>query len=406
MYRVSPFVRLYAYALLGGAAMATLWVNLDPASYYDIVELRLFDLPLPHWLAQMPLSLTPHGLVSQGLMAFFIFFVGKELWEALTLERGTLNGGSVVVPFGGVIGGMIGSVLGWLLCQSLFETASEAGFGAGWPVPLGGDVVLCYLVGRIVFGSGHVALHVLLLITIGADILGLLLLGLANPDGLLRLSWLLLPLAASLGAWYFLGRSPGANPSERRRRQGLALWPYIIAAALCFVGVAAAGLPPALGLLPIIPAVPHAARTFGLFAEAEVFLHDPLNRLAHALARPLALVLLLFGFTKGGVDLAALGPSTGAVLVAYWLGKPAGIFAGMAAAAALTRTTLPPGVGLRDVVLIATISGIGFTIPILAIDSALPGGRMAEAARLGLALSLFAAPAALFLGRILPRGTR
>lgn len=403
MYRVSPFVRLYAFALLGGAALATVWVNLAPASYYDTVEFRLFDLPLPAWLAPVPLSLTAHEVVARGLMAFFMFFITKELWEALILERSALTGGSVAVPFGGVIGGMIGAVVAWLLSQSLFETAVEARFGTGWPVPLGCDVVLCYVVGRMVFGNGHVALHVLLLITIGADILGLLLSGLANPHGLLRLSWLLLPVLASVSVWFFYGRRPGPGASERRRRHGLALWPYLVAGVFCFVGVAAAGLPPALGLLPIIPAIPHAERSFGLFAEAEEFLHDPLNRFVHYLAKPLALVLLMFGFTKGGVDLAAIGPTTGAVLAAFWLGKPLGIIAGMAAAAALTRTTLPPGVGLRDVVLIAAIAGIGFTVPILTLDSALPGGQMAEAARLGAALSLLAAPVSLCLARLLPR---
>ena len=86
------------------------------------------------------------------------------------------------------------------------------------------------------------------------------------------------------------GRRLALTASETARRRGLAIWPYIIAGVISFVGVAAAGLPPALGLLPVIPAIPHADRSFGLFAEAEEFLHDPLNRLAHLLVRPLALV--------------------------------------------------------------------------------------------------------------------
>ena len=32
MYRVSPFVRRFAQALLSGMFLATLWVNLAPAS--------------------------------------------------------------------------------------------------------------------------------------------------------------------------------------------------------------------------------------------------------------------------------------------------------------------------------------------------------------------------------------
>ena len=44
MYRVSPFVRRFAWALLGGAGIATAWVNLSPATYYDTMEFRLLDL--------------------------------------------------------------------------------------------------------------------------------------------------------------------------------------------------------------------------------------------------------------------------------------------------------------------------------------------------------------------------
>ena len=41
MYKVSSFVRRFAKALVAGAVLATVWVNLDPASYYDAIEYRL-----------------------------------------------------------------------------------------------------------------------------------------------------------------------------------------------------------------------------------------------------------------------------------------------------------------------------------------------------------------------------
>ena len=82
MYRVSSFLRHFAWALMAGVALATLWVNLDAASYYDFIEWRLFDLPLPAMLSPFALSLTPLVIVSDGLMALFVFFIGKELWEA------------------------------------------------------------------------------------------------------------------------------------------------------------------------------------------------------------------------------------------------------------------------------------------------------------------------------------
>jgi NhaA family Na+:H+ antiporter len=403
MYRVSPFVRHFAWALLAGAGLATLWVNLAPASYYDAIEWRLWDLPLPLWLAPFPVSLTPFALVSDGLMALFLFFIGKELWEAMALERGALTGGRAALPLGGVIGGAVGAVALWLATQAIVETAYEATPGMGWQVPLGSDVVLCYVVGRRVFGAGHPALHVLLLVTIAMDITGLLLAGVADPESVFRLSWLLLPLLASLGVWRFYGKRADLRAPERMRRKGLMLWPYVVAGALSYIGVAAAGLPAALGLLPVIPAIPHADRSFGLFAEAEEFLHDPLNRLAHLLVRPLAVVLFLFGLTRGGIDLGAFAPTTLCVLAAFWIGKPLGVLAGMVIAGRIGRLTPQPGLGLREQALIALISGIGFTVPVLASETVLAGGAMTEAARLGLALTLLAAPVALGLARLTRR---
>ena len=388
MYRVSPFVRHFAWALLAGIGLATVWVNLSPASYYDAIEWRLLDVALPALLVPEGVTLTPITVVSEGLMSLFLFFIGKELWEALRLERGALSGRRAMVPVAGILGGWIGAVVVWLLVGALIETALEATTGAGWPVPIGSDVVLCYLIGRRVFGASHPALHLLLLTTIANDIGALVVLGLAYPQGVLQLSWLLLSAIAVGGVWLFFGRLARPGLTERDHLRAFALWPYVIAGALCWAGVVLAGLPGALGLLPLIPAIPHADRAFGLFAEAEEFLQDPLNRLAHMLVKPVAVVLFLFGLTRGGVDLYALAPTSFTVLAALWLGKPLGLLIGALIALRLLSHPLPQGIRLRDLTLVALISGMGFTVPVLAIGTALPGGGMEEAARLGLALSL------------------
>ena len=403
MYRVSPFVRRFAWALLGGAAIATVWVNLSPGSYYDAMEYRLIDLAKPNWIAGDSLVISPMTVASELLMAFFLFFVGKELWEALVLQRGALSGRRALLPAGAVLGGSLGAILFWLIHSALFAAEEWVSWGAGWPVPIGSEIVLGYVAGRMVFGAGHPALHLLLLISIATNIIGILLLGLAYPYAGLEWLWLLLPLGASLAVWRFYGQSPQAGESERERRRGLALWPYLLAGLLSWIGVVAAGLPGALGLLPIIPAIPHADRAFGLFAEAEEYLHDPLNRLAHLLVKPLSVMLFLFGLSRGGIDLAALAPTTGTVLAALWMGKPVGLFLGALAAARLFRLPMPAGIRIRDLLLVAVISGMGFTAPLLALDTALPGGAMTEAARLGLALSLLAWPAAILMSRIVAR---
>lgn len=403
MYRVSPFVRRFAWALLGGAAIATAWVNLSPGSYYDAMEYRLIDLPKPDWIAGDGLVISPMTVASELLMAFFLFFVGKELWEALVLQRGALSGRRALLPAGAVLGASLGSVGVWLVYSTLFAAEEWVARGAGWPVPIGSEIVLGYVAGRMVFGAGHPALHLLLLISIATNILGILVLGLAYSQAGLHWLWLLLPLGASVGVWRVFGQSPVAGGTERERRRGLALWPYLLAGGVSWIGVVAAGLPGALGLLPIIPAIPHADRAFGLFAEAEEYLHDPLNRLAHLLVKPLSVMLFLFGLSRGGIDLAALAPTTGTVLAALWIGKPVGLFLGALLAARLFRLPMPAGVRIRDLMLVAVISGMGFTAPLLALDTGLPGGAMSEAARLGLALSLLSWPAAIFLSRMVAR---
>ena len=399
MYRVSPFVRHFAFALLAGIVLATVWVNLATASYYDMIEWRLAEIALPAWVAPFPLALTPLGIVAEGLMALFLFFIGKELWEAICLERGSLTGRRAGLPLSAMIGGWVGAVLVWLIVGALFETALEATPGAGWPVPIGSDVVLGYLVGRRVFGAGHPALHLLLLITIANDIAGLLVLGIAYPATGLRLAWLLLTALSVAGVWFWFARLARPELTERDHRRAFALWPYVIAGLLSWAGVVLAGLPGALGLLPLVPVIPHADRAFGLFAEAEEYLQDPLNRLAHGLIKPIAVILFLFGLTRGGIDFVAVAPTTLTVLAALWLGKPLGVVLGAVLAARFGGFDLPAGVRVRHLLVVALISGMGFTVPVLALDTALPGGGMAEAARAGLALSLLAGLFALALGR-------
>ncbi len=401
MYRVSDFVRHFAWALLGGAGLATLWVNIDPASYYDVTEWRLADLALPVWLQPTPISLTPEVFVATVLMPLFLAFIGKELWEALVIDRGALVGRQAIMPLAMTVGGIAGASIFWFALSNLLQFAEEAVPGMGWYVPAASDVVLCYVVGRHVFGVGHPALHVLLLVTIASDIAALLIHGGWSPEASPRLIWLLLPLIAALSVWWLFGRRPMPDASEQDRRRLLAVWPYLLAGAVSWVGVAASGLPPALGLLPIVPAVAHADRAFGIFAEAEHLLHDPLNRLAQALVRPVAVVLFLFGLSHGGIDAQAFAPTTVITLGSLWIGKPIGILAATVGAGLALGLRLPQGLTLRDLVLVALIMGMSFTVPALMLDPALPGGAVREAARMGLALSLLAGPIAILIVRLL-----
>jgi Na+:H+ antiporter, NhaA family len=87
-------------------------------------------------------------------------------------------------------------------------------------------------------------------------------------------------------------------------------------------------------------------------------------------------------------------------LSAVWLGRPLGMVLIGLGLAAILGLRLPSGVTLRDILLIALLSGMAFTLPVLTLESTLPGGAMQEAARLGLAISLLAGPFALLIARL------
>ena len=112
-------------------------------------------------------------------------------------------------------------------------------------------------------------------------------------------------------------------------------------------------------------------------------------------------ILFLFGLSRGGLDFAGFGPSTWVALGAFWLGKPLGIMAVALILRAMSRP-LPNRLDLRDLAYIAGLMGIGFTLPLITLETALPGGQMQEAARIGLGLTLLAGPALVLLARLRP----
>lgn len=400
MTPASPDLQRYAKALLLGTLLATLAVNIAPGHYYDTVEWHPFNTDPLYRLRLFFPGFTLATVVSSLLMPLFFLLIGKELWEALVLDHGGLRGKLALAPLGLVLGGMLTSALVWALLSAGFETAEEAVEASGWVMPFGSDMVLAFFFGRMIFGRGHPALQVLLFLCILDGLIGLILGGFVAPlEYKLRALWLILPAGAAAFGYFRLTRhyqKPGLTELERQRAGRL--WPWLILAGFSWIGMSASGLPPALALLPLLPALPHGAHSFGLFAEAEGFLTDPLNRLSHALSAPVIVILFLFGLTRGAMDFAGFGPTTWIMLAALWIGKPLGVLG----AALLLRAMghpLPNRLDLRQIGYIAGLMGIGFTVPLLALETALPGGAMQEAARLGLGLGLLLGPALVLLSR-------
>jgi NhaA family Na+:H+ antiporter len=415
MYRVWDFVTTYSLLMIAGAVAALLWANIGPASYEALVGWTIWeDAPIghPHYAPDGAVDsrrLTLQVLVKDVLMAFFFFVAGKEVWEAVALREGSLRGRRALVPLAAAVGGMAVPVAIYLGLLALILPGSWEALARGWAVPTATDIALSFIVARAIFGAGHPAVRFLLLLAIVDDALGLLILAVAYPQGALQPQWLLLSGGAALGAFALFNWLPRRldRGDELRRHAGwvrrrLALWPYAAAGALSWYGFQQAGIHPALGLLPVIPAIPHADRDFGVYAEAEDAMPDLLNRAEHLLKLPVEFILLLFGLTGAGVALGAVGAPTLLVLAGLLLGKPLGVLLlGWAAARSLG---LPEGMGTRDVLVVGAIASMGFTVALFVAGVAFPEGATQDAAKLGALLSVAGAAVAWALARALGVG--
>lgn len=360
--------------LVIGAVTALIWANVDLESYEHLVHFELFHsswIGHPHGDAR---SFTVGFLFNDVLMALFFAIAGKEVWEA-TLPGGPLNNPrKAAAPLIGTFGGMAGPagvyVLGALIIGKFATLAN------GWAIPTATDIAFSYLVARMVFGSAHPAIPFLLLLAIADDAIGLIIIAVFYPQGPIELVWMLLPVGAMIFCFGL------------RRFRIKSFWPYLlIGGSVSWLGFHWANLHPALGLLPIIPTMPHAHMDQGLFNFGAH--EDTLNKFEHWWKNPVELILGGFGLLNAGVAVNAIGPATWLVLAGLLLGKPIGIWV-MGTVAKKLGFSLPEGMNGKDLFVVGCAAGIGFTVAIFVSSVAFKPGAVQDAAKIG-ALGSFAA---------------
>ncbi len=370
--------------LIFGAVAALIWANVDYEAYHHFVELPLAHLS---WIGHAVFEngvlvdrhLTLHFLVNDILMAFFFAIAGKEVWEA-TLPGGPLNNPKqAAAPLIATIGGMAGPAGAYAL--GAIVLGKWAMLSNGWAIPTATDIAFSYLVARLVFGHGHPAIPFLLLLAIADDAMGLIIIAIFYPSGPIELHWMLLPLASMLIGYFVL----------RKALRIKSFWPYLlICGPMSWIGFHWANLHPALGLLPMIPIMPHAHSDKGLFDWSEVAEGDTLSHFEHWWKNPVEVFLGLFGLCNAGVMLTAVGDATWLVLLGLLVGKPIGIvlmgFVGQA-----LGFKLPQGMNLKDLLVVGFAAGIGFTVAIFVSSVAFKPGPIQDAAKIGALLSFAAA---------------
>ena len=413
MYRVWNFVTNYSILLILGALVALIWANTNPHSYHDFVEFVIVDdffIGHPHLdeHGHVHRTLTLHYLVNDVLMAFFFAIAAKEVWEAVILKNGSLRGRKAATPLVATAGGMFGPIAVYLGLAAFLGSDVYDAVARGWAIPTATDIAFSYLVGRLVFGAGHPAVRFLLLLAIADDAAGLIILAVFYPSGELAPEWLILMVGASLFTYLLfnwlprrMDRGDQLRPRSTWMRKTLGFWPYALGGALCWYGMMRSGLHPALGLLPIVPAIPHADRAFGIFSEAEQYLGDLLNHIEHLLKHPVEIILFFFGLLNAGVEFTSISEPTWLVLAGLIIGKPIGIFLFGWFAARPMGLGLPAGMRPIDLVVIGFVAAIGFTVSLFIATVAFDGGPVQEAAKMGALLSFFAAVISIVAGWVL-----
>src|SRR6266511_3880174 len=343
--------------LMIAVALALVWANSPWRGAYDalwrtVLELRLGRFGLAGDLREW---------VNEGLVALFFLVVGLEIKREL-VDGELRTWRQAALPVVAAAGGM-------LIPAAIYAALNARGPGAaGWGVPMATDIAFALLV--------------------------LAILGLRRA----RIYWTPLYVAAGIGLWLAL-HAAGVN------------------AALAGV---------AMGLLASARPVTHpetlhhTSRTLDS-APGPAWLRDVLReargtvstaeRLQHGL-HPISafLVVPVFALANAGVTVHA-GALSGrgaplvlaGVIAGRVLGKPAGILLAVWLALRLRLGAWPAGVSWRHLVGVATIVGIGFTVPLFVADLAFPGGGFEAAIKLGLLLASVVAGLA---GVLILRGAR
>ena len=332
---------------------------------------------------------TLHFLVNDILMAFFFAIAGKEVWESMLPGGALANPRKALTPLLATMGGVLGPA--GLFLVGAFVTGTQDELGKGWAIPCATDIAFSYLIARMIFGGGHPAIAFLLLLAIADDAAGLIILAVFYPQAPIQSQWFLLTLFALL-----------LTMVMRRRWRLHSHWWYIaIPGALSWISFYMANVHPALGLVPIIPLLPHAHTDLGIFAREELDRHDTLNEFEHFWKTPVECFLGLFGLVNAGVILSSLGVGTYLVLIGLLIGKPLGVVLLTLFAERVLRLEKPAGMSYYHVATVGMVAGIGFTVALFVSVAAFrEPGVVQDSVKMGALLSFAAAPIALIMGKV------
>jgi Na+:H+ antiporter, NhaA family len=321
--------------LMGAAALALVVANspLAPA-YFDALGTHLGPLSVLHW-------------INDALMAVFFLLVGLEIKRELldgqlsTWPRRALPG--IAAAGGMAVPALIYAAFNW----------GDAATMRGWAIPTATDIAFALGVLALLGSRVPTSLKVFLTALAIIDDLGAVAIIAVFYTG--DLSLLDLGLAAAVLAVLAVLNRAGV----------LRLLPYLVLGLALWFFVLRSGVHATIAGVLLAFTIPLHARP----GRPDDMAGSLLHRLEHALHNPVAFgVVPVFGFANAGVSLTGLGLEalldglTLGVALGLLVGKLVGVFGSAALAIRLGLADVPMGAGWLQLVGVALLCGIGFTM--------------------------------------------
>jgi NhaA family Na+:H+ antiporter len=348
--------------LMASAILALLLANSPLGPGYDaMLHAYVGPLSLGHW-------------INDGLMAGFFLLVGLEIKREV-LDGQLSTWPRRILPGIAAIGGMIVPAL-------LYLAFNRGPTAAGWAIPAATDIAFALGVIALLGNRVPASLRIFLAALAILDDLGAV--AIIAVFYTARLS---LPDLA--GAGLAIAVLIGLNRFGVRR-----LSPYLLVGLVLWVLVLRSGVHATLAGVMLAFTIP-MDRTPG---RSDADCQSPLHRLEHGLHLPVAfLIVPVFGLANAAVPVLGLpsgvlvAPVTLGVAIGLLVGKVAGVFGFTTLAIRLGLADAPTDAGYGQMLGVALLCGIGFTMSIFITLLAFPGSPLLQTeAKIGVLIGSFA----------------
>lgn len=325
--------------LLIAAAVLALIINNSPLSY---LYSGLLDVPVAVQVGALNIAKPLLLWINDGLMALFFLLIGLEVKREV-VDGHLSKPSQVILPATAAVGGMVvPALIYW------FINRDNPAAVAGWAIPTATDIAFALGVLALLGKRVPVSLKLFLMTLAIIDDLGAIIVIALFYSGTLSSVSLLLA-AACLVVLIAMNRLGVVK-----------LGPYMIVGLILWVCVLKSGVHATLAGVALALCIPLRTR------NAET---SPLLSLEHALHPWVAYAILpLFAFANAGVSLAGMTvesfthPVPMGIAIGLLMGKTVGVFGLTWVAVKLRLAALPAGAGWGQILGVAILCGIGFTM--------------------------------------------